>query len=242
MSTPPLAPGAPPTSHSRAEELRDHVTARVEALQRAYVDPRHGQNSWATGALACLRRAVGDEPGRDPAVWELVYDGIPARLVGGEDPRRSGEIVVSTAERAVHASLTLYAVHQQSQRVGMHRRDVGLGTAVRRLALATGAESAVLRRFHALGTAQSLTEVLHHARGLLTQLRAAAIPLDHGRLAVDLDRLQRTGHADRVRLQWGRDYYARRPQSAPTEQDSTTVDGPEPATATTTRTDQGETR
>ncbi len=62
-----------------------------------------------------------------------------------------------------------------------------------------------------------------HARGLVTQFRAAPIPLDYGQFAVDLldwqDPTRRTG----VRLRWGRDYY--RAEHA-TENPSTT-DAPE---------------
>ena len=55
----------------------------------------------------------------------------------------------------------------------------------------------------------------HHARGIVTQLRSHAIALDYGRLAVDLYDLQFLNCADRVRRQWGRDYYRTPPTNQP---------------------------
>ena len=54
--------------------------------------------------------------------------------------------------------------------------------------------------------AETFLEVVHHARGLITQLRSHGIPLDYGMFTEDLVYLQTRG-ADRVRLRWGRDFY-----------------------------------
>lgn len=183
--------------------LRDHVVKRVDRLQRGYIAGESG----AAASLAMLRRAIGTEPGADPLVWQYTL-GLPDVLAGhGDEP--------SPAERAVHYALTLFALHQQSQRIAMHLRGQSMGTAARKLS-AEGREGAVWRRFSALGTASSLAEASTHARGLIGQFRAAKIPLDYGLLAVDLFRLQDPRFADGVRLAWGRDYYHSR-----TEEDST---------------------
>ncbi|SDQ52583.1 type I-E CRISPR-associated protein Cse2/CasB [Quadrisphaera sp. DSM 44207] len=202
MSTvrPPAAAGAPPGS--RDEQLERYVGARVAALQAGY----RADRSAAVGALARLRRAVTTDPGADPAVWAETLAGLPEPLMGrGDEP--------SAYERAAHSAITVFALHQQSQTTDMHRADQGVGSAVRQLGQRTGADEAVRRRFHALGTASSFAEALHHLRGLVTQFRAAGIPLDYGRLARDLRRLQDPRTADRVRLAWGRDYHrATRPE------------------------------
>ena len=191
------------SSQGLDHQLTQHVTAHVIRLQQGYLADRPG----AVASLARLRRAVSAEPGDDPAVWFDIFDGFPQRLLGHGD-------TASAAERAAHAAVTIFAVHQQSRMEPMHRHGVSLGTAVRALGRENANEDAVLRRFHALGTASSLSETLHHLRGLVTQLRGAAIGLDYGRLARDLWRLQNPRTAPGVRLEWGRAYYRSQPPKA----------------------------
>ncbi|NLE80256.1 MAG: type I-E CRISPR-associated protein Cse2/CasB [Rhodococcus sp.] len=198
----------PPTD--RRDALRRHVSTRVSSLQAGYL----AETSSAAASLARLRRAVNSEPGSDPAVWSEIFEGLPEVLVGRTDSP-------STHERAAHSAITLFAIHQQSKDIPMHQRGVGFGTAVRRLGVHTGNPDSVLRRFHAVGTATAFSEVLHHARGLITQLRSARIPLDYGRFAVDLADLQFPRSADRVRLAWGRDYYRVEPDTSTTTEGAT---------------------
>jgi CRISPR system Cascade subunit CasB len=113
------------------------------------------------------------------------------------------------------AALTLYAIHQQSQTASMHRAGYGLGRSVRALVLPDKSnEKAVRRRFEALGTASTFAELMGHARGLVRQLRSAAVPLDYGRLADDLAALQDPTAAAGVRLRWGREYHRAWPADA----------------------------
>ncbi len=197
------APGPPP---GHREYLSGYIDRRVDRLQAAYLDRSRADHSTAVGSLARLRRAVTSEPGSEPGIWDLLFDGFPAELTGVRDEP-------SRAERSAHASLTLYAVHQQSQRTGMHIVGRSLGTAVGLLArdLATGrdvrADPGVVRRFQALGTASTFSETVYHARGLATQLRGAGIGMDYGRFAGDLYRLQDPTRSSGVRLHWGRDFY-----------------------------------
>jgi CRISPR system Cascade subunit CasB len=121
---------------------------------------------------------------------------------------------------AAYTAITLYAVHQQSRGQGMHRSGQGLGRAVRILRTRAGGAEAVRRRFEALGTAETFAEVVHHARGLITQLRGQDIPLDYGALADQLFSLQFRDGASRVRLAWGRDFYRA------TSEDSESPDNP----------------
>jgi CRISPR system Cascade subunit CasB len=72
---------------------------------------------------------------------------------------------------------------------------------------------AIRRRFDALVTASSFSEVQHHLRGLITQLRSAEIALDYGRLAQDLADLQRPERVQGVRIRWARDYHRSRPDT-----------------------------
>lgn len=201
--------------------LADAVGRTVAALQREYLAGIPA----AAGQLAVLRRAIQREPGSVAEAWQPTIGILPADLQGRRDEPNS-------FERAAHAAVTLYALHQQSQGAAMHQRGRSIGDAVRDLRTARHANTddvdPVLRRFHGLATAGTFGEVLHHLRGLVTLLRGAGLTLDYGRLAVDLRRLQSPQAADGVRLSWGRSLYQprRRDGSAGTDPDAT-------ATATT---------
>jgi CRISPR system Cascade subunit CasB len=171
------------------------VARKVTAWQRDYLRRRPE----ALATLARLRRGVGKEVGAVPELWMYTLDGLPE-----QQPRRDGSPTVS--ERAAYTAMTLFAVHQQSRGQEMHQPGQSLGTAVRQLRVRAASADAVRRRFEALGTAETFPEVVHHARGLITQLRSHGIPLDYGRFTEDLVYLQTRG-ADRVRLRWGRDFY-----------------------------------
>lgn len=200
MSTSTSADEGARTSKDLAEEARRVVTTRVEDLQRRYIDSRAKGSSEAVATLARLRRGAGKEPDALPELWPVTLAGLT--------PPQWDEAPPTYLERAVHTALTLYAVHQQSRSSTMHVHGTDLGAAVGRLAGATS-EAPVRRRFEALGTAESFLEAAHHARGLVTQLRAAELPLDYGRFARQLYYLQLGGDAARrVRLQWGRAYHA----------------------------------
>ena len=188
--------GAASVLIGRNAALKDFVTSRVGALQAGYLAGGAG----ATASLARLRRAFSDQPGANPSVWEETL-GLPDTLRGRSDEP-------SRAERAVHYALTLYAVHQQARGGSMHRQGYGLGRSARLLGKAgTASEDAVLRRFQAMGTSGSIAEAATHARGLITQFRAAEIPLDYGQLAADFFRFQDPRQSGSVRLTWGRDFY-----------------------------------
>jgi CRISPR system Cascade subunit CasB len=213
----------PPAARPRGS-LGQFVTGRVTAWQHDYIQRR----SPALAILAQLRRGVGKDVGALPELWQYTLDGLP-----GPSPREGAP--PSWAEQAAYTALTLFALHQQSRREEMHQPGQSLGTAVRVLQSRAASSEAVRRRFEALGTAETFSEIVHHARGLITQLRAEAIPLDYGMLAQDLFRLQ-TKSADRVRLQWGRDFY--RPARSQDQDQSDDPNNSPAATAAPTNDDE----
>ena len=182
---------------SEEQDLSLIVGARVSRLQGEYL------RSSAPGAialLASLRHAVGREPGDVPEIWEITVAGLgPAR---GDEP--------TPRERACHDAITLYVLHQQSRATAMHVPGAYLGRSVHRLGMSGGVDNsrAVRRRFDAAATASTYIELCHHLRGLVSQLRSAAIPTDYGALARDLLDSQRIGGLAVVRRRWARAYYA----------------------------------
>lgn len=184
---------------AKAVKLRDlgqFVNLRVGALQHRYLA---GVSSGGAD-LAQLRHAAGKPVGSVPTVWEITLNGIPGSDDWNSDAPSRNEI-------AAHIALTLYATHQQSQSDRMHKRGYGVGRSARLLAGRSSSDEAAHRRFQVLGTSESVDELTFHARGLIGQLRAASIPLDYGLLADQLVSIQFPEGLNRVRLQWGRDYY-----------------------------------
>lgn len=93
----------------------------------------------------------------------------------------------------------------------MQKTNVGLGNAVAQLdrksgTSDTGNKSPVRRRFDAVITSSTLGELSYHLRGLVQLLRAEGIGIDYGLLAQDLLGFQQ-GKADRVVLQWARQFH-----------------------------------
>lgn len=192
-------------TESPRNQVRVFVGRKIEAIQNAYLSPT-GKSKGAR-ELAFLRHAVTRKPGDTPAIWGLEFEGMPDALVGRcDDP--------SPGEWAVHAALTLYAVHQQSQSIPMHRqgREYGLGQAMHQLVLCAADRYESLepgelpRRFAALVTAESFSETMHYARQLVGQLRRETIPLDYALLAQQFYDLQFSEKANGVRRAWGRGF------------------------------------
>ncbi|MET9328419.1 type I-E CRISPR-associated protein Cse2/CasB [Tsukamurella sp. NPDC003166] len=190
---------------SSPDPLTDHVRTVIARLQDGALKNRAG----AVTTLARLRRAPLNDPTADPSVYQVVFEGFPQQYQTGELPTHQ--------ERAAYVAACLFSHHQQSKSEHMHRVSqsspggYGLGTAIRRLAQENGTiepDSAVVRRFNALATADHDTEVIHHVRGLVGRLRAANLALDYGRLARDLADLfsGERSRRERVQLAWARDF------------------------------------
>ena len=203
------------------DAIHDYVAGQLSRLWSLPKPQRRAR-------LAELRRGVGHQSGDLPALWGSFLQELPKELWGRETA--AGECrEPSEAEWAVYLALTLYALHQQGEEnVSMNEKGCTLGRAVRLLAQNSAAaaqdwtESSVLRRFNALATAEEITEISHHLRGMIQLLSAAkdgGIPLDYPQLAADLYELQCTDprYAQtpaNVRLRWGQDLY-RDPKPAP---------------------------
>ena len=198
----------PSRAPTRADLLKSEVRKRVGNLQRAYLDSESKGNAEAVATLARLRRCALDEPGADPTVWQITLGDLPDELRWDD--------VSSPAERAIHATLVLYALHQQSNDAPVHRPGVGLGSAVGKLAEARAhngePDQSCIRRLHQVVLASDPSGRLYYLRGLITLMRSEAepIPLDYAQLGVDLWRLfDSYQDSNRVVARWGRDLHNR---------------------------------
>ena len=196
----------------RRGPLGENVARTISLLQARFLAPAPGPE--AVAALARLRRGIGREPGFDYTLDN--YLSVPEKLIGDwvrfDTP--------SDAERAKHDAVTLYALHQQSQRDPMHVDGRGLGQAIAQLSRASGGPEGVRRRFAALGTAISYDETLYHLRSLTVMLREHHLPLDYGLLADDLKTLRQPGGRLKMQAAWGREFF----RSKPTETEESETD------------------
>lgn len=198
----------------RREDLKAFVRAKVGRWQRDLLmdDAQSQRRATAARDLAELRRVPVDATSIDFGTLLATMDGFPPSLVGRGDE-------IGRAERAAHAALVLFALHQQSQRSPVHvspksetvTGSVTLGHAASRLAR-SGADldEGVLRRFKAVAGAATVDEALYHLGAFVALLRSASPPisLDYGQLAADIDDLHSMRGRERVQLSWARAFHA----------------------------------
>ncbi|MFH8491944.1 type I-E CRISPR-associated protein Cse2/CasB [Streptomyces longisporoflavus] len=145
--------------------------------------------------LADLRAGLGQPTGSVMALWPY----YATETDGQFTPELEAE----------HGALTLYGLHQQSQKRPMHQQHLALGQALRRLRDSEKfLDSALDRRVEAAATTTSVPALLYRLRGLIPQLRSQAIPLDYDQLMRDLRQWSHPEPRQWVRRRWGLAYYA----------------------------------
>ncbi|OIV38219.1 type I-E CRISPR-associated protein Cse2/CasB [Mangrovactinospora gilvigrisea] len=181
-----------------------HVVARhLERLQRGYLADQPA----AVATLARLRRGAGKDAQAVPDLWGLIDT---SDLYA--DPTLTGRDV-ERAETAVFLAMPLWALHQQSRRIGMHTAGIELGAAVRKLMPKGEIDEAVRKRFVRAGSASTLTILAVRLRELVLLLRRDELALDYALLTDQLFRWQRPGGPESVRASWGRSFHAYRAAS-----------------------------
>lgn len=191
-------------STARRRPYWDKVTAPDHTWR---IDPRNGQPRRPPGEdLAAMRSGLGRPVMDSPKMWPLYSCEVDDVLALRDE--------VSDEQKAEHAALALFGLHQQSQAKPMHRRGVKLGQALRALRRSGKfSEDALDTRVAQLAGATSVSALLVHLRGLITQLRSVGQPLDYNHLMADI---QAWHHADRrpqVRLKWAIGYQAWKEQT-----------------------------
>lgn len=182
---------------------------QIEMLMQKKIDRLLEEGSWSRAMLAKLRRGIGKPPGELPELFEIFLSDMPDELYGEHDDP-------SYAVWSIYTALTLFALHQQGKD---HAMSVGRKTEDKRFGNSLGSAvghlvrqdmdrgPAIKRRFDKVTTATALTELAHHARGLIQLLRTCDVTLDYPRFAVDLYWFQFDEIRDRIRLRWGQDFY-----------------------------------
>ncbi|MFF7244912.1 type I-E CRISPR-associated protein Cse2/CasB [Embleya sp. NPDC008237] len=146
---------------------------------------------WEHALHTFLVRVHGDRTlaarfpaGVDAGPCASALEAITAHLPHTLDRRR--------ATRAVAQVVTLYVIHQGRTAASLHRPDgTSIGAACRDLSLRLVPEGTLVQRrqrtrFDAAVDAATMEELAARLRGLMPELRARRIALDHVRLAKDL--------------------------------------------------------
>ncbi|WP_016906476.1 type I-E CRISPR-associated protein Cse2/CasB [Streptomyces xiaopingdaonensis] len=190
---------APASARREAYELRlvgSTVHAFLEPLQRGYLN----DEARAVAQLAQLRRGAGKSAEEVPELFGLT--GTENLYTHGDRPGRH-------AHDAVHLAVTLYALHQQSQRTArMHVRGRRLGGAVRELMPPGEIDEPLRRRFVRVAGAASANVLAYRLRELVLLLRRAGEPLDYARLADQIEQALDPHRHLRTRQEWGREFHS----------------------------------
>jgi CRISPR system CASCADE complex protein casB len=201
---------------SKSYELAEYIHETVKNLQDKYQD----NSSWAKKQLALLRRVANRSIGDSPETWSILYDKrFPESLKG------TGQKDPTWGEKAAFFTLTLYAVHQQSKRHGVHvktgkgSQPQTLGAAVREFHNVTKKDpdkelfdSSIYRRFITMVHSQTIEDAAYHLRSLIKLFRTQdSILLDYSELAKDLYYFQNPKCRKAVQLSWARQLYQSNP-------------------------------
>lgn len=152
--------------------------------------------------LANLRRGVGKMPGELPDLWGAFLNDLPESILENDYER-------IFAEWAIYLSLTLFALHQQSNSRSVHEENISLGKAASYLIENNNDQERerILHRFEPIVTAKDMPELSHHIRGFIQLLRSKGIKLDYVMLAKDIYEFQSDDKRKSLLLRWGRDFY-----------------------------------
>jgi len=207
--------------------LGNAVSDRVSDLMNGYLadDPED------VATLAQLRSGAGRTFGSCPRLWGMSVD--PAQYETLWEQPRTGartEEAEQAAEEAVHAALTLFALHQQSLKAadqGMHapsrarksirRAEHNVGWAVRGAMPIGEIDTSLHNRLRRAAEASSHTKRVNELRQIVQRLRGARQPLDYGLLAEHLYRAQRPHGVETVKDAWGHGFASFRKKETPAE-------------------------
>lgn len=177
------------------------ITARILGQLTNTLD-----TSSTRATLANLRNSLGRNIETSVEIWPLVYEHMPEEYLS-----KSGR--VTAEERAIITTLQLYAVHQQGIGVSVNETErtqyYNIGSSFKGLRLENDTK-AVDRRFNAMITASTFSELENHLRYLVKLTKSKSkgtIKINYAQLANDLFWYQ-VGDSQAIKLSWGRSYYS----------------------------------
>lgn len=194
----------PQTWREERDMLGQLVFGRIMCIQEGYC--REDRTAESKSALAKLRQALSSNEAGAVSAHTFVPITKYRLTSSGEEPRLP-DSRMTEAENAVHAAMTLYAVHQQSLYERMHGSKAARPGSAFALLVAEGmSEQALRRRFDSMLTATNYPALLMHLRTLVRLLRDRGIPMDYGQFTRDLYEWQFDFANTGIRVSWSRDF------------------------------------
>lgn len=181
---------------SKREQIGKYVYKQIMILTNNIKD------SGNKATLARMRRGVGKTPGEVPELWGIILDEIPQELLSNNGKP-------TKAIWAIYISLTMFALHQQSNNESVHQNNISLGNAMFKLLNEpTDKErERVMRRFKPLIKANDIYAFSKNLQYLIRLIQSKNIKLDYVMLAKDIYDFQFSEGKKRVQLRWGQDFY-----------------------------------
>lgn len=199
---------------SVTRSLSKYVMGKIIPLQNGYFGNGPAAST-ARGDLAQLRRFSASDGNAWMTVGDLLFEGWPEDELG---PLTKEKKLTERTSNAVRATLSLYAIHQQSKESPMCLvREKGegdwsagsFGRACRLIEPDLEVAKGVQRRLARIEATEDFDGALVNVRALIQLLKAKSIPLDYGRLAQDLYLIQTSKESRRkVFRRWASEYYA----------------------------------
>lgn len=179
------------------------VTARILNLIASDL-----QASSTKANLASLRQSVNKDAHQATGVFPIIFSSIPEEYLGKHGYLTDGE-------RSIILTLQLFALHQQGNNQSVNLQpdskpktvSGNLGASFSCLRQIGDDSKAIDRRFNAMITASSFTELSDHLRHMVKLLKSKTdTKINYPQLAQDLFWFQK-GQQSGVRLKWSRAYY-----------------------------------
>lgn len=201
-----------------------YAMSKIIPLQDAYLGKSNARAAWARATLAKLRRLGTSAESAWLQSGDQLFSGWPDKKLEELEATPWDEERIQRTQEAV---LGLYALHQQSVKVGCafvpgsneseeerkrRCRRSSFARCCREIEEDLDRATGVRRRLIALESAKDFDGIVYGIRGLLKMIKAsgaAAGGVDYYALARDLYLLQTTDHArGEVFSRWSKDYFA----------------------------------
>ena len=152
--------------------------------------------------FAHLRNGVRKAPGEDRNLWYMLFNELPEEFLNNDGKP-------TKAEWAIYISLTMFALHQQSNNENVHQSGINLGEAVFKLMNEkTDSEyKRVMRRFEPLTEANSIYDFSYALSSLIKMMKDKGIKLDYVMLAKDIYDFQFSEGKQDVVYRWGKGFH-----------------------------------
>lgn len=185
------------------ENLRPTVYTETVKILRRLDSTRESPTTRAF--LANIRNSINKSSSNNVEALSFVFQNLPVEFIGSKRE-------LNDYEKAILTAVQMYALHQQANVSSVLKltyeegeRRQNLGDALSSL---RGEDSkAIDRRFNAMITSSTFSEIQHHLRQLIRLLKSKSeVRVDYASLANDLYWFLKK-QKDGVKIQWARSYY-----------------------------------